>query len=84
MARSTHHTTQAAEIGSALSDAAVHAKEWTAPKLEAFVEWLAPRLEKAYNESLKAAAPRLEKAAEKAGPVIDTAHDKLVDELIPK
>ena len=90
---STHHTidvdteklkAQAAEIGVAVSDAAVHAKEWTAPRLEAFVEWLTPRLEKAYTESLKAAAPRLGKAAEKAGPVIDTAHDKLVDDLIPR
>ena len=75
---------QAAEIGSALSDAAVHAREWSTPRIEAFVEWLTPRLEKAYSESLKAAAPHVEKAAEKAGPAIDTAHDRLVDELIPK
>ena len=57
------------------------AKDWGQPKVEAFVEWATPRLEKAWQDSLQAAAPRVEKAAEKAGPAIDTAHDKLVDEL---
>lgn len=75
---------QAADLGATLSGAAVHAKEWTTPRVEAFIDWLLPRLENAYNESVKAAAPRVEKAAEKAGPAIDTAHDKLVDELIPR
>ena len=75
---------QAADLGATLTGAAVHAKEWTTPRVEAFVDWLLPRLENAYNESVKAAAPRVEKAAEKAGPAIDTAHDKLVDELIPR
>lgn len=75
---------QAADLGATLTGAAVHAKEWTTPRVEAFVDWLLPRLETAYNESVKAAAPRVEKAAEKAGPAIDTAHDKLVDELIPR
>jgi len=60
------------------------AKDWGQPKVEAFVEWATPRLEKAWQDSLQAAAPRVEKAAEKAGPAIDTAHDKLVDELLPK
>ncbi|BDO43868.1 hypothetical protein CELD12_33580 [Cellulomonas sp. NTE-D12] len=75
---------QAADLGATLTGAAVHAKEWTTPRVEAFIDWLLPRLENAYNESVKAAAPRVEKAAEKAGPAIDTAHDKLVDELIPR
>ncbi|MCL2463450.1 MAG: hypothetical protein FWF28_00030 [Micrococcales bacterium] len=75
---------QAAEIGTALSDAAIQAREWTAPRVESFIEWLTPRLEKAYADSLRAAAPRVAKAAGKAGPVIDIAHDKLVEELIPR
>lgn len=64
-------------------DAALQARDWGTPKVEAFVEWITPRVEQAWNETVKAAAPRVEKVAEKAGPVIDTAHDKLVDEIIP-
>lgn len=86
---------QAADLGATLADgakdaaaragdAAGHAKEWTAPKVEAFVAWLLPRLDHLYKESVKNAAPRVEEAAKKATPAIDTAHDKLVDELIPK
>ncbi|MCL2090974.1 MAG: hypothetical protein FWH11_07095 [Micrococcales bacterium] len=64
--------------------AAVNAYEWTTPRVEAFVEWLTPRLEHLYTEGLKAAAPQVEKAAGKAAPVVDTAHEKIVDELLPK
>ncbi|WP_196250764.1 hypothetical protein [Cellulomonas sp. JZ18] len=66
------------------SGAAGHAKEWTTPKIEALAEWLTPRVEHLYRESLKATAPQVEKAALKATPAIDTAHEKLVSELIPK
>lgn len=65
-------------------EAAGHAKEWTAPKVEAFVDWLLPRVEHLYKESVIAAAPRVEKVAERATPAIGTAHDKLVDELLPR
>lgn len=86
---------QAAELGATLADgakdaaakagdAAVHAKDWTAPRVEAFVAWLLPRLDHLYKESVKSAAPKVEEAAKKATPAIDTAHDKLVDDLIPK
>ncbi|MFF3063564.1 hypothetical protein ACFVQ3_03310 [Oerskovia sp. NPDC057915] len=86
---------QAAEVAALVGDAgtkaqttaaqlADQAKEWGQPKVEAFVEWLTPRLEKAWQDSLQAAAPRVEKAAEKASPAIDTAHDKLVEEVLPK
>ncbi len=66
------------------SDAAVHAKEWTTPKVEAFIDWLLPRVEHLYKESVKAAAPKVEQAAEAVTPAIDTAHEKLVDDLLPK
>ena len=66
------------------SDAAGHAKDWTTPRVEAFVAWLVPQVEHLYRESVKTAAPQVEKVAQKATPAIDTAHDKLVDELIPK
>ena len=75
---------QAAEAVVQAKDAAVQAKEWGAPKVEAFLEWLQPRVEKAWQDSIQAAAPRVEKAAGKAGPAIDTAHDKIVDEVLPK
>lgn len=74
---------QAAEAAGQAAGVAAHAKEWGTPKAEAALEWLVPRVEHLYKESLKAAVPRVEKAAEAASPAIDSAHDKLVDELIP-
>lgn len=87
--------TQAAVLGASLADgakdaagragdAAGHAKEWTTPRVEAFVAWLLPHVDHLYKESVKTAAPQVEKAARMATPAIDTAHDKLVDELIPR
>ncbi|WP_208012445.1 hypothetical protein [Cellulomonas shaoxiangyii] len=66
------------------SGAAGHAKEWTTPKIDALAEWLTPRVEHLYRESIKATAPQVEKAALRATPAIDSAHDKLVADLIPK
>ena len=43
-------------------EAALQAKDsGKTPKVEAFVEWVTPRIEQAWNESVKAAAPRVEK-----------------------
>ena len=75
---------KAAKAAALGKDAASGAKEWGEPKVDAFLEWFVPRLEKAYQDGVKAAAPRVEKAAAKAGPVIDQAHDKVVDELLPR
>jgi len=82
---------QAADVGVRLSDVAAHAAE-TAEQLadqakEAAIhakEWAVPRAEKAWYEGRKAAAPRVEAAAEKAIPLVDTAHDRLVDDILPK
>lgn len=60
------------------------AKEWATPHVEHGVDWARPRLEKALAEGKHRAAPHVEAAARKAVPVVDTAHDKLVDELLPK
>jgi gas vesicle protein len=65
-------------------DAAGHAKDWTTPKVEGFIDWLLPRAEHLYRESVKAAAPKVEHAADRVAPAIDTAHDKLVDDLLPR
>ena len=40
------------------------AKDWTTPKVEAFIDWLLPRVEHLYKESVKAAAPKVESAAD--------------------
>jgi gas vesicle protein len=65
-------------------DAAGHAKDWTTPKVEGFIDWLLPRAEHLYRESVKAAAPKVEHAADRVAPAIDSAHDKLVDDLLPR
>ncbi|WNB85580.1 hypothetical protein [Cellulomonas sp. ATA003] len=52
--------------------------------MESAVAWATPRLETAWRESVRAAAPQVEKAAGKATPAIDTAHDKIVDEFLPR
>ncbi|MDO8143747.1 hypothetical protein [Isoptericola sp. 178] len=65
-------------------DAAGQAKDWAGPRYDAFVEWLRPRAEKAWYDSVQAAAPRVEEAAGKAAPLVDTAHDKIVDEYLPQ
>ncbi|MCL2849314.1 MAG: hypothetical protein FWE61_04630, partial [Micrococcales bacterium] len=74
----------AAQAATAARGAAASAYGWTTPRVEAFVEWLGPRLEHLYSEGVKAAAPQVEKAAEKAVPAVGTAHDKIVDELLPR
>ena len=82
---------QAAELGGALSGASARAGQ-TATQLahqakEAAVQakdWAAPRAEKAWYEGRKAAAPKVERAAEMALPLVDKTHDRLVDDLIPK
>lgn len=75
---------QAGTLAGQAKDRAVQAKDWAEPKVAEFIAWLTPRAEKAWHDSVQAAAPRVEKAAEKAGPLIDTAHDKLVDDVLPK
>jgi colicin import membrane protein len=65
-------------------DAAGQAKDWASPRVDAFVDWLRPRAEKAWNDSVLAAAPKVEGAAVKAGPLVDNAHEKIVDEYLPK
>ncbi|MEG3614058.1 hypothetical protein [Isoptericola haloaureus] len=73
-----------ARAADSAKDAAGQAKDWAGPRADAFLEWLRPRVEKAWNDSVQAAAPRVEDAAGKAGPLIDTAHDKLVDDYLPQ
>lgn len=46
--------------------------------------WAGPRIEKALRDGAAAAAPRVERAAEKSLPLVDTAHDRFVEEVLPK
>jgi hypothetical protein len=81
----------AADVGASLQHASSHAGQTAAQladqarvgALQA-VDWAAPRVEKALREGAKAAAPKVERAAEKAVPLVDTAHDRLVEDLLPK
>lgn len=82
---------QAADVGARLSDvtarAGLTAEQLAEQAKEAALhakDWAAPRAEKAWYEGKKAAAPKIEAAAEKAIPVVDTAHDRLVDDILPK
>lgn len=82
---------QAAEVGAALSSASVRAGEvadalahQAKDAAEHAKDWAGPRVEKAWYEGRKAAAPKVEQVAEAALPVLDRTHDRLVDDLLPK
>ncbi|MFI2361483.1 hypothetical protein [Promicromonospora sp. NPDC019610] len=81
---SSKAATQAGSIAAQAKDRASNAKDWAQPRVNDFIAWLTPRAEKAWQDSLQAAAPQVEKVAGKAAPLIDSAHDKLVDDLLPK
>ncbi|WP_188037306.1 hypothetical protein [Actinotalea sp. JY-7885] len=81
----------AAHVQAALADASAQAgiaaarlgEEAKAAALQA-KGWATPRVEKALHDATAAAAPRVEKAAEKSLPIVESAHDRFVDELLPK
>lgn len=54
------------------------AKDWAEPLLSNVHEWLKPRVDKAWTDSVSAAAPHVETFAAKATPALKDAHDKLV------
>ncbi|WP_285100571.1 hypothetical protein [Promicromonospora sp. MEB111] len=81
---SSKAASQAGSIAAQAKDRASNAKDWAQPRVNDFIAWLTPRAEKAWQDSLQAAAPQVEKVAGKAAPLIDSAHDKLVDDLLPK
>ena len=98
LCRSAHPTvdadrlkSQTADVGALLSDASVRAGQaaetFAHQAKDAAVQakhWAAPRVEKAWYEGMKAAAPKVELAAEKALPLVDRTHDRLVDDVLPK
>ncbi len=86
---------QAAEVGAALSEASIragHAAEHLAHQTKDAAyqakDWATPRVERAWNEGRRVAGPKIEEAvetaAEKALPLVDKTHDRLVEEVLPK
>ncbi|MBV7363120.1 hypothetical protein KRX54_01550 [Actinomycetaceae bacterium TAE3-ERU4] len=47
-------------------------------------DWAAPQLEKAWRETVKVAAPKIEAASEAVRPRVDAAHEKLVEDYLPR
>src|SRR5690625_4638779 len=74
----------ASDAGKAARDMADQGKEWATPKVEAAIDWAAPRMEKAWKAGVTATAPKLATAAGKSRDAVDVAHDKLVDDVLPK
>lgn len=75
---------QAGEAGKAARQFAEQGKDWATPKVEAAMDWAGPRVEKAWKAGVTATAPKLADAAGKSRDAVDIAHDKLVDDVLPK
>lgn len=82
---------QAAAVGAALAEASQQAgvaaarlAEEARVTAQQAREWAGPRWEKALKDSAAAAGPRVERAAERSLPIVETAHDRLVQEILPK
>ena len=81
-------TAVAGKTASHLADqakgAASGAREWAGPHVSSAVDWTSPRVQKAWADAYRTANPHIEKAAGKALPVVDTAHERFVSEILPK
>lgn len=74
---------QAVEAGKLARQLADDAKDWATPRVEAAKDWAGPRVDKAWRDAVEVAAPKIADAAEKSRGAVDTAHDKLVDDVLP-
>ncbi|MDR1117916.1 MAG: hypothetical protein LBL01_01280 [Bifidobacteriaceae bacterium] len=78
---------KAAELGGTAKAAALTVGERvaakTGPKVEAALEWAAPRVEDAWNRSVAVAAPKVGEAARALAPKVDEARDLIVDRALP-
>jgi len=64
----------------AVGHAAVAAKDWGKPRVDAARDWAKPRVE----HGIEVAAPRLENAVDSLAPKVDTARDRIVEDLLPR
>jgi len=64
------------------------AVEWAGPRVEAARDWAQPHLEKGWSATQEAAAPRIAAATAAAtaavAPVVESAREKLVDDVLPR
>lgn len=74
----------ASDAGKAAREFAEQGKDWATPKVEAAMDWAGPRVEKAWKAGVTATAPKLATAAGRSRDAVDVAHDKLVDDVLPK
>ncbi|OKL50552.1 hypothetical protein [Boudabousia marimammalium] len=51
---------------------------------EKTMDWAAPKAQQAWSETVKVAAPKIEAASEAVRPHVDAAHEKLVDDYLPR
>lgn len=72
------------DAGKAAREFADQGKDWATPKVEAAIDWAGPRVEKAWKAGVTATAPKLASAAGRTQGAVDVAHDKLVDDVLPK
>lgn len=72
---------EASKLAKTLAD---QGKGWATPKVEAVFDWAGPRMEQVWNRGVEATAPRVVDAADKSRDAIDVAHDRLVDDVIPR
>ncbi|WP_413451685.1 hypothetical protein AA0Y32_14855 [Georgenia phoenicis] len=79
---------QAVELGHVLGEQAGRAGELAASLAEHGKVWAtdvaAPKVDKAWRDGVKVAAPKIEAAAEKARPVVDSTRDKIVEDYLPR
>lgn len=75
---------QLAEAGKAARHLAGHGRDWATPRVDAAREWAAPRVDKAWRSGVQAAAPKVADYAQRSKGAVDVAHDRIVDDLIPK
>ena len=62
------------------AQAALAAKDWTQPHVEAARDWAKPHVE----HGIEVAAPKVETAVQSLAPKVDTARDKIVDDVLPR
>lgn len=85
VAPAVSHASEAAYAAKVWGEPRLHAaKDWGQPRvehgIEAAKEWAKPRVE----HGIEVAAPKLESAVSGLAPKVDTARDKIVDELLPR
>lgn len=75
---------QAAALGALVATQAEEARKNASVLAAQGREWAGPRAEHLIKDAVKATAPKIELAAEKVAPAVDTARDKLVDDYLPR